>query len=95
MELFMDNFTIYGSSFDSCLYSLDRALHRYIETNLVNFEKYYFIVEQDIVLGHVISSKGIAIDSMKINVIILLPYPTWVLDVRSFLGHVGFYRRFI
>ena len=46
MEVFMDNFTVYGSSFDECLISLARILHRCIETNLVlNFEKCYFMVE--------------------------------------------------
>ena len=49
----MDDFTIYRSSFDACLDSLDRVLNRYIETNLVlNFEKCHFMVEQGIVLGH-------------------------------------------
>ena len=46
MEVFMDDFTVYGSSFDECLTSLARILHRCIETNLVlNFEKCYFMVE--------------------------------------------------
>ena len=59
MEVFMDDFTVYGSSFDSCLASLSRVLQRCIETNLVlNFEKCHFMVEQGIVLGHVVSSKG-------------------------------------
>ena len=96
MEVFMDDFTVYGSSFDSCLDSLARVLHRCIETNLVlNFEKCHFMVEQGIVLGHVVSSKGIAVDPAKINVITSLPYPACVREVRSFLGHAGFYRRFI
>nr|KYP40519.1 Retrovirus-related Pol polyprotein from transposon 17.6 [Cajanus cajan] len=60
LEVFMDDFTVYGSSFDACLDSLDRVLNRCIETNLVlNFEKCHFMVEQGIVLGHIISSRGI------------------------------------
>uniref|UniRef100_A0A151UH45 Retrovirus-related Pol polyprotein from transposon opus n=1 Tax=Cajanus cajan TaxID=3821 RepID=A0A151UH45_CAJCA len=47
------------------------------------------------VLGHIISSRGIEIDLGKIYVIAQLPYPSCVRDVRSFLGHPGFYRRFI
>ena len=96
IEVFMDDFTVYGNSFDECLDSLSRVLKRCIETNLVlNFEKCHFMVEQGIVLGHVVSSKGIEVDRAKIDVISSLPYPTCVREVRSFLGHAGFYRRFI
>ncbi|GJT32278.1 reverse transcriptase domain-containing protein [Tanacetum coccineum] len=48
-----------------------------------------------IVLGHKISKKGIEVDKAKVDVIAKLPYPTTVKGVRSFLGHAGFYRRFI
>nr|KYP57122.1 Retrovirus-related Pol polyprotein from transposon 17.6 [Cajanus cajan] len=96
IEVFMDDFTVYGSSFDACLDSLDRVLNRCIETNVVlNFEKCHFIVEQGIVLGHIISSRGIEVDPAKIFVIAQLPYPSCVREVRSFLGHAGFYRYFI
>ena len=92
----MDDFTVYGSSFDACLDSLDRVLSRCIETNLVlNFEKCYFMVEQGIVLGHIISSRGIEVDPAKIDVISQLLYPYCVQEVRSFLGHAGFYKHFI
>ncbi|GJT25673.1 reverse transcriptase domain-containing protein [Tanacetum coccineum] len=47
------------------------------------------------VLGHKIFGKGIEVDKAKIDVIAKLPYPTNVKGVRSFLGHAGFYRRFI
>ena len=92
----MDDFTIYGSSFDTCLDSLDRVLSRCIETNLVlNFEKCHFMVEQGIVLGHIISSRGIEVDPAKRAVISQLSYLSCVQEVRSFLGHAGFYRHFI
>ena len=91
----MDDFTIYGSSFDVCLDSLEKVLNRCIETNLVlNFEKCHFMVEQGIVLGHIISNKGIEVDPAKFFVISQLPYPSCVREVRSFLGHAGFYRPF-
>nr|GEZ70745.1 reverse transcriptase domain-containing protein [Tanacetum cinerariifolium] len=48
-----------------------------------------------IVLGHKISKKGIKVDKAKIEVISKLPHPTTVKGIRSFLGHAGFYRRFI
>ncbi|XP_028223292.1 uncharacterized protein LOC114404601, partial [Glycine soja] len=96
IEVFMDDFTVYGSSFDACLDSLDRVLNRCIESNLVlNFEKCHFMVEQGIVLGHIISSRGIEVDPTKIAVISQLPYPSCEREVRSFLGHAGFYRCFI
>jgi hypothetical protein len=58
MEVFMDDFTVYGTSFDACLTSLNLVLARCIETDLVlNFEKCHFMVEQGIVLGHIISEK--------------------------------------
>ncbi|KAL0373122.1 UNVERIFIED_CONTAM: Pol polyprotein, partial [Sesamum calycinum] len=50
---------------------------------------------QGIVLGHVISSRGIEVDKAKVDLIVNLPYPTSVREIRSFLGHAGFYRRFI
>nr|KYP33622.1 Retrovirus-related Pol polyprotein from transposon opus [Cajanus cajan] len=96
IEVFMDDFTVYESSFDTCLDNLDRVLNRCIETNLVlNFEKCHFMVEQGIVLGHIISSRGIEVDPAKISVISQFTYPSYVREVRSFLGHVSFYRRFV
>ena len=96
IEVFMDDFTVHGDSFDSCLESLTRVLERCIETNLVlNFEKCHFMVTQGIVLGHVVSKHGIEVDKAKIDLIMNLPHPINVREVHSFLGHAGFYRRFI
>ena len=96
IEVFMDDFTVHGDSFDDCLEHLALVLKRCIETNLVlNSEKCHFMVEQGIVLGHVISQQGIEVDKAKIEVIQSLPYPSDVRAIRSFLGHAGFYRRFI
>ena len=53
------------------------------------------MVRQGIVLGHVVSSRGIEVDKAKVDLIAKLPPPTSVKGVRSFLGHAGFYRRFI
>nr|GEZ02817.1 reverse transcriptase domain-containing protein [Tanacetum cinerariifolium] len=53
------------------------------------------MVKEGIVLGHKISKKGIEVDKAKIEVISILPHPTTVKGIRSFLGHAGFYRRFI
>jgi hypothetical protein len=53
------------------------------------------MVKQGIVLGHVISERGIEVDKAKVETVEKLPPPTDVKSLRSFLGHVGFYRRFI
>ncbi|GJR66009.1 reverse transcriptase domain-containing protein [Tanacetum coccineum] len=71
-------------------------LKRCEDTNLVlNWEKCHFMVKEGIVLGHKISKSGIEVDRAKVDVIAKLPPPTTVKGIRSFLGHAGFYRRFI
>ncbi|CAM8902737.1 unnamed protein product [Rhodiola kirilowii] len=62
IEVFMDDFTVHGDTFDACLDNL---------------------------------STGIEVDKAKIDLIVTLPYPSTVRDIKSFLGHAGFYRRFI
>ena len=92
----MDDFSVFGSSFDLCLKSLDIVLKRCKETNLVpNWEKCHFMVTKGIVLRHKISSRGIEVDQAKIEIIGKLPPPVNVKGVRNFHGHAGFYRRFI
>ncbi|GKA04032.1 DNA-directed DNA polymerase [Tanacetum coccineum] len=96
MEVFMDDFLVFGDSFDSCLSNLEKMLKRCEDTNLVlNWEKCHFMCREGIVLGHKISKLGIEVDRAKVDVIAKLPHPTTVKGVRSFLGHAGFYRRFI
>nr|GFA85038.1 hypothetical protein [Tanacetum cinerariifolium] len=53
------------------------------------------MVKQGFVIGHKISKKGIEVDKAKVDVIAKLPHPTTVKGIQSFLGHAGFYRRFI
>ena len=92
----MDDITVYGGSFEECLINLETVLHRCIEKNLVlNWEKCHFMVNQGIVLGYIISNKGIEVDKAKIEEISKLPSPMNVKTVRQFLGHTSFYRRFI
>jgi hypothetical protein len=96
IKVFMDDFSVFGSNFDACLHHLKSVLKRCEECNLVlNWEKCHFMVQQGIVLGHSISNKGIEVDKAKIDIISILPPPMTTKGVRSFLGHVGFYRRFI
>ncbi|KAL5565027.1 hypothetical protein UlMin_028191 [Ulmus minor] len=96
MEVFMDDLTVFGTSFDSCLSNLKSVLYRCEEKGIVlNWEKCHFMVSSGIVLGHIVSEKGIEVDKSKIELISKLPTPRNVKDIQSFLGHAGFYRRFI
>ncbi|KAK6126908.1 hypothetical protein DH2020_039348 [Rehmannia glutinosa] len=96
MEVFMDDFSVFGDSFDNCLHNLSLVLQRCEETNLVlNWEKCHFMVRDGIVLGHRVSFAGLEVDRANIVAIEKLPPPTNEKAIRSFLGHAGFYRRFI
>ncbi|GJR15719.1 reverse transcriptase domain-containing protein [Tanacetum coccineum] len=88
MEVFMDDFLVFGNSFSTCLSNLEKMLKRCEDTNLaLNWEKSHFMVKEGIVLGHKISKKGIEVDKAKIDIIAKLPHPTTVKGIRSFLGH--------
>nr|GEY92014.1 reverse transcriptase domain-containing protein [Tanacetum cinerariifolium] len=81
MEVFMDDFSVFGDSFQSCLFHLEKMLKRCEDTNLcLNWEKSHFIVKEGIVLGHKISKKRIEVDKAKVDVISKLPHPTSVKD---------------
>jgi hypothetical protein len=96
VEVFMDDFSVYWKKFMDCLANLDKVLTRCEEVDLVlNWEKCHFMVNQGIVLRHVISERGIEVDKDKVETVEQLPPPKDVKSLRSFLGHAGFYRRFI
>ena len=96
MEIFMDDFLVYGSSFEDCLKNLETVLQRCEDKNLaLNWEKCHFMVTEGIVLGHKISADGLEVDQAKIVVIKTLMSPITIKGIKSFLGHAGFYRRFI
>ncbi|GJW11152.1 reverse transcriptase domain-containing protein, partial [Tanacetum coccineum] len=94
VEVFMDDFSVFGNSFDKFLKNLDKMLQHCKDAHLVlNWEKCHFMVKEGIVLGHKVSSAGLEVDKEKINVISKLPPPTNMKGVRSFLEHASFYRR--
>nr|GEV97062.1 transposon Ty3-I Gag-Pol polyprotein [Tanacetum cinerariifolium] len=79
MEVFMDDFSVFGNSFENCLSRLDKMLQRCEDTNLsLNWEKSHFMVKKGIVLGHKISKNRIEVEKAKIDVIAKLPHPTTV-----------------
>ena len=96
MEIFMDNFIVYGSSFEHCLHNLETVLQRCQYNNLaLNWEKCHFMVNEGIVLGQKIYVVGLEVDQAKVFVIETLMPPTTVKGIISFLDHVGFYIIFI
>ncbi|GJV55621.1 reverse transcriptase domain-containing protein [Tanacetum coccineum] len=79
MEVFMDDFSVFGDSFSTCLSHLEKMLKRCEDTNLsLNWEKSHFMVKEGIVLGHKISKSGLKVDRAKVEVIAKLPHPTIV-----------------
>ncbi|GJY15223.1 reverse transcriptase domain-containing protein [Tanacetum coccineum] len=84
MEVFMDDLSVFGDSFSSCLSYLDKMLKRCEDTNLVlNWEKCHFMVKEGIVLVYKISKSGTEVDKAKVNVIAKLPHPTSVKGIRK------------
>ncbi|CAA7405487.1 unnamed protein product [Spirodela intermedia] len=60
MEIFMDDFSVFGESFDECLNHLQHVLEKCIEKKLVlSWEKSHFMVKEGVVLGHIVSEKGL------------------------------------
>src|SRR4051812_3634862 len=83
VEVFMDDFFVYGTSFNNCLHNLDKVLQRCEETNIfLNWEKCHFMVNEGIVLGHKISERGIEVDRAKVEAIEKMPCPR---DVKGML----------
>nr|GEV44042.1 reverse transcriptase domain-containing protein [Tanacetum cinerariifolium] len=74
VEVFMDNFSVFGNSFDKCLNNLDKMLQCYKDAYLVlNWEKCHFMFKEGILLGHKVSGAGLEVDKAKIYVILKLP----------------------
>ncbi|GJU43402.1 reverse transcriptase domain-containing protein [Tanacetum coccineum] len=92
MEVFMDDFLVFGNSFSTCLTNLEKMLKRCEDTNLaLNWEKSHFMVKEGIVLGHKISKKGIEVDKL-VRVISKLPHPTSLRGFEVFSGMLVFTR---
>ena len=96
LKVFIDNSSVFGDDFDSCLAHLTKILEVCVRKRLVlSWEKSHFIVQEEVVLEHLVSGKGLEVDKAKIEVIQNLPLLAILQDLRSFLGHVGFYRNYI
>nr|GEV96844.1 reverse transcriptase domain-containing protein [Tanacetum cinerariifolium] len=84
MEVFMDDFSVFGNLFGTCLSYLDKMLKQCEDTNLcLNWEKSHFMVKEGIFLGHKISKNRIEVDKAKVDVITKLTHPTTVKDSKA------------
>ena len=91
LEIFMDDFSVFGTTFESCLQKLIEIFKICIQNNLVlSWEKSHFMVQEGIALGHQVSKHGLEVDKAKVEVIKRLPRPNDLKKLRGFLGHEGF-----
>nr|GEX83323.1 retrovirus-related Pol polyprotein from transposon 17.6 [Tanacetum cinerariifolium] len=96
VKVFMDDFSVFGNSFESCLNNLDKMLQHCKDTHIVlNWEKCHFMIKEGIMLRHKVSSVGLEVDKAKSRRNLKTSTPTNIKGIRSFLGHASFYRRFI
>jgi len=96
VEVYIDDFIVYGNTSEEALENLEKVLKICKETNLsLSHEKCFMMFTKGIVLGHHISGDGIKVDKSKVEVISKLSIPNCQKDVRSFLGFTGYYRKFI
>ena len=94
--MFIDDILVYSKSMEEHMYHLRTVLQTLREHQLyTKFSKYDFWMESVAFLGHVVSKDGIQVDPQKIEVVSEWPRPTTVTEIRSFLGLVGYYRRFV
>ncbi|XP_038874943.1 uncharacterized mitochondrial protein AtMg00860-like [Benincasa hispida] len=92
----MDDFSVYGQTYEVRMNNLEKILRRCEEINLVlNWEKCHFMVNEGIMLRHKVSKEGLEVDKAKIEAIEKLPPAANVKAIKSFLGHAGFYRCFM
>ena len=94
--LYLDDIIVYGKSFEEHLQNLERVFDRLQEVNLkVKAKKCSFFRHEVTFLGHVVSKDGIRTDPAKTDIIRCLAKPQTVTELRSFLGLVSYYRKFI
>lgn len=96
VEIYMDDFSVFGNSFQEALKNLEKVLLRYQEAHLALSDKMCRLMcKAGVLLGHLVSDKGIQVDPAKKEVLLHLLAPKTQREVRSLLGHAGYYRRFI
>ena len=95
LEVFIDDFAVFSGRAEH-LHYLRRTFERCRETNLkLHPGKCFFGMKSGLLLGHLVSPEGIAVDLGKVIVMLALLPPRNLREIRGFLGCVGYYRRFI
>ena len=95
LEVFMDDFAVFSKWVDHLTY-LRKTFQRCRDTNLkLHPGKCFFGMMSGLLLGHIVSKRGLEVNLDKVKVILTLLPPKNVREIRGFLGCVGYYRRFI
>lgn len=85
VEIYMDDFSVFGDSFQEALENLEKVLLHCQEAHLALSEKKCRLMcKVGIVLGHLISTKDIQVDPAKIEIIMHFPAPKTQREVRGF-----------
>ncbi|XP_055918537.1 uncharacterized protein K02A2.6-like [Eupeodes corollae] len=93
---YIDDFVIGGKTFEDHLRILNQVLQRLLEFNFrVKIEKCVFFAPQLKYLGHILNKNGLRPDPDKIQRIKTMPAPTNITELRSFLGAVNYYGKFV
>lgn len=96
LEVYMDEFSLYGDKFDQALQTLEKVLEQCLATRLcLSNVKCHMMMAEGVILGHYISAARIQVDPTKIQVILLLPTTYTQMDVHRFFGYAGYYCWFI
>lgn len=94
--LYLDDIIVVGRDFEEHLNNLDLVINRLSEANLkLKAKKCNFFCKEVSFLGHIVSSKGIKTDPAKTKAVDDWKRPTNISELRSFLGLVSYYRKFI
>lgn len=94
--VYLDDIIIYGNSLDNMIQNLRTVFDRIRATNMkIQLDKSEFLRKEVLYLGHTITKEGLKPNDDKITAVLNYPLPKTTTEIKSFLGLVGYYRRFI
>ena len=95
LEVFIDDFAVFSSQKDH-LHYLWKIFQQCRETSLkLHLGKCFFKISSGVLLGHMVSRRGLEVDIEKVRSILILAAPSCIREIRGFVGCVRYYRRFI